>query len=304
MTSLTKCLPALVLFISLNNIALGQISYLDSIHTKKQTYSYFMRTITKDNIIEIEADFDEKLEVVRQSIYSDRIVVFKTISENVLQEFHFDNHTGNLIDRIQRKTSLPKFEYFFQSENIIGTIEHSFLDELDFKDYKPKGIDIETIVVRLFHKGKEVSKIYHADSVNKFECKYFEIVQDCVKRYIEYEKDKNQNQIFLTETYSKWTSEEKANYHYGLILFQDRMQGGFPSRYKNPAAMYLSKWFIDNFSEFDSNIFSTIEQIAKSFDIDTTYLNEMIKYDIDSDEWQTFAAKLNLLNKYGADGSY
>ena len=256
-----------------------------------------MRTITKNNLIEIEADFGEKLEVVKQSFYSDRIIIFKTISENVLQEFHFDNQFGNPIDRIQRKTSLPKFEYFFQPENIIGTIEHNFLDELDFKDYKPKGIDIETIVVRLFQKGKEISTSYHTHPVNKFEDKYFETVQDRVKSYIEDEKAEIKNQIFLTETYSKWSSKEKANYHYGSILFQDRMQGGYPSGYKNPAATYLSKWFIDTFSEFDSNIYLTIEQIAKSFNIDTTYLNEMIKYDINSGEWQTIATKLNLLDK-------
>ena len=71
-----------------------------------------MRTITDNNIVEIEAEFEEKLEVVRQSIYSDRIIVFKTLSEEILQEFHFD----------KKFIFVPNCQFYVHHSLAVGTI--------------------------------------------------------------------------------------------------------------------------------------------------------------------------------------
>lgn len=254
-----------------------------------------MTTSTINNKIEIIADIDEELKIFRDTVYPDRIIVFKTIEPDILQEFHFDKSTGQLLDREKRRMSLPKFEYSFDNHKIVGIVEHKFLDELDFNGFKPKGIDIETITVKLFENGQEVKTAFHMHPVNQFSKEHYDTVKDTVDRFIENAKAENENLIFLRETYSKWSSEKKANYHYGQILFQDRMQGGYPSIYKNPAADYLSKWFIDTFQKYDNNIFHTLELIAKSFAIDTIHLQEMVKYDTKSDNWKKFAEELELL---------
>lgn len=254
-----------------------------------------MKTAIINNKLEIVADKDEDLKVFRNTAYTDRIVVFKAAKLDVIQEYHFDKSTGHLLEREIRKMTLPKFEYTFDEYQIVGIIEHKFLDELDFNGFKPKGIDIETIVVKLFKNGQAINSAYHMHPVNQFPNEYYKTVKNSVDSYIETEKAKKENLTFLQDTYSKWSSEEKANYHYGQILFQDRMQGGFPSIYKNPAADYLSKWFIDTFQKYDNNILFTLELIAKSFSIDTTHLTEMIKYDTKSEDWKRFANKLNLM---------
>lgn len=70
---------------------------------------------------------------------------------------------------------------------------------------------------------------------------------------------------------------------------------GYSSGYKNPAAPYLSKWFIDTYSLHDNDIYSTLQQIAVMFEIDTKLLSQMIKYETKSNEWQELARKLNLI---------
>lgn len=207
----------------------------------------FMTTSTINNKTEIIADIDEELTIFSETVYPDRIIVFKTIEPDVIQEFHFDKSTGQLLDREKRRMTLPKFEYSFDNHKIVGIAEHKFLDELDFNGFKPKGIDIETITVKLYENGHEVNSAFHMHPVNQFSKEYYHTVKDSVDRFIENAKAKNENLTFLQETYSKWSSEEKANYHYGQILFQDRMQGGFPSIYKNPAADYLSNGLLTHF---------------------------------------------------------
>jgi len=198
-----------------------------------------------NNNLEIIADNGEALSVFRQTIYSDRIVVFRTIDNDTLREVHFDKHSGALIDRAGRQATLPKFEYQFDKFQLKGIIEHRFLDELDFKDFKPKGVDIETITVSLFRDDKRVSHSLNLHPVNKFPANYFESVQSCVDRFVADEQAKIKYELFLKDEYSKLTTQEKANFHHGEILFEDRMQGGYPSGFKNPAAAYLSRWFAE-----------------------------------------------------------
>lgn len=256
-----------------------------------------MKAILKDSVIEILHDDSEELSIYRETIYSDRIVVFKTIAKDIYQEIHFSKSTADLIDRECRKEKLYKTEYFFNDSQIKVIIEHKFLDELDFPDFKPNGIDVETIIVRLLKDDIELNSYLHLHPVNKYPETYFETARDSVERYLEVEKSNLEHKNFLLNTYSKWTTKEKANYHYGAILFQDRMQGGEPSRFTNPAADYLSKWFIETYQPYDNDILSTLRLIAEMFEIDTIYINEMIKYKSNSSEWNYYASKLNLINR-------
>jgi hypothetical protein len=255
-----------------------------------------MKAVFNNNILDIVPDDGEELSVFRETVYKNRVIVFKKVSTNVLQEFHFDKSTGELVSRQKRKDTLPKFKYVFEEHNIQGEIEHKFLDEIDFKDYKPQGIDIETVFIKLTKDGKVICEGGHWDPINQTSDSYFERVERTVQSHIENEQFKSERLLFLKDTYSKWTLEEKARYQYNLILFHDRMQGGYPSAYKNPAATYFSKWFIDTYSPFDNNIISTLKKIAKMFEIDTKYLTEMIQFDITSSEWKEYARKLDLLS--------
>ncbi len=169
------------------------------------------------------------------------------------------------------------------------------MDEIDFKGYKPKGIDIETIIIKAIIDSKEIDLIYQTKATNKSSDNFYELAKESIDNYLEIEKYKIEELLFLKDTYSKMTTKEKANFHFSEINFQNRMQGGFPSGYKNPAATYLSKWFLDIYRPYDDEILKTIELIANEFDIPTIYLNEMTKYDPQSSEWKSYATKLNLL---------
>ena len=254
-----------------------------------------MTTTFNKNILEIIPDEGEELCIFRKTIYPDRVVVFKTIDKDTLQEIHFDRLSGFLIDRESRKKNLAKSIFKFKDNKITSIIEHKFLDEIDFKGYKPKGIDIETIIIKAIIDSKEIDLIYQTNATNKSSDNFYELAKESVDNYLKNEKYKEERSIFLKDTYSKLTTKEKVNYHFSEIHFQNRMQGGFPSGYKNPAATYLSKWFIDTYKPYDENILNTIGLLANEFDIPTTYLNDMIKYDVQSLEWKSYASKLNLL---------
>ena len=68
-----------------------------------------MKAMINNGLLEILTEPREELEVFKNSVYSDRVIVFKTIKEDVLQEFHFDTSTGNLINRAARKLHLPRY---------------------------------------------------------------------------------------------------------------------------------------------------------------------------------------------------
>lgn len=245
----------------------------------------------------ILSEQSDKFSVYRDTIYSDRIVVFEAIDKDVLREYHFDKISGKLIDREQRQHTLASIEYTFDKHGIKGIAQHVFLDTLEFSDYKPKGIDIETIVVRLFKDQKEIRKGLRKHPVNKFPNDYFNSIKSSVDWFIDEENARSEKEVFLNTVYSKWRTKDKVNYHYSQILFQDRMQGGLPSGYTNPASVYLSKWFFDEYQMYDKKIMKTLKLLAIKCKIDTKYLSEMIKYDIDSPEWKTFAEKLKLIEE-------
>ncbi|MCL5247775.1 hypothetical protein M4I21_18355 [Cellulophaga sp. 20_2_10] len=252
-----------------------------------------MKTIFRNNQINIISENGEELEVFRETIYENRIIVYKVIDENTLEEIHLNKLDGKIITRKDRQTKLPKFEFLFDNEKII--IKHKFLDELDFNGFEPKGINIETIVINGFRKDKEIGGFIHWHPINKVPNTYHKDAQGALESFLGSEKSKKKENDFLKNKYAKWTTKEKANYHYGAILFEDRMQGGFPSGYSNPASTYLSKWFIDTYKDFDEDIMSTLRLISELFSIRTKYLDKMILLDFTSPEWKKYADKLGLL---------
>lgn len=256
-----------------------------------------MKTAINNQILEIIPDDGEELTICRQTIYPDRVVVFNTIEKDVLQEIHFDKTTGDIMDREKRKQALPKFEYLFDESGIKAYVEHRFLDELDFKDYKPKGIDIETTTVRLVRANMEDRLYLHSHPINKSSSDYRESAKYCVETLLHTEAAQAGYKTFLKETYSKLSTKEKANYHYGQIYFADRMQGGYPSGYSNPAASWFSSWFIETYGPYDDDVFATLRSIAALFNIDTRYLSEMVKYPTRSQKWKAYARELSLLEE-------
>jgi hypothetical protein len=63
-----------------------------------------MRAILKDGVVEIVPDDSEELSIYRETVYPDRIVVFKTMAEDVCQEVHFGMSTAVLIDRASQSS--------------------------------------------------------------------------------------------------------------------------------------------------------------------------------------------------------
>ena len=73
-------------------------------------------------MLEIIPDEGEELFIFRETIYPDRVVVFKTIDKDTLQEIHFDKFSGFLIDRESRKKNLAKSIFKFEDNKITGIV--------------------------------------------------------------------------------------------------------------------------------------------------------------------------------------
>jgi hypothetical protein len=136
----------------------------------------------------------------------------------------------------------------------------------------------------------------HTVKINKEPYDYLQIAKEVLERYLEGIKDKEKAESFLRVEYSNMNSSDKVNYLYGQILFGDRMQGGYPTKYKYPVVPYVSKWFIDTYGKYDSNCFQTITKLLDKFEVKCSEINEMLKHDTNSNEWNELAIKNNLLN--------
>jgi len=254
-----------------------------------------MKPVFRNNEINIISENKENLEIFKETIYKDRIVIFKIINVDTLEEIHLNKHDGKIITRDHRQTKLPKFEFLFDDEQVKIIIEHKFLDKLDFKELKSKGINIEAIVINGFRKNKKIGSLIHYHPINKTPNTYEKDAQMAFEHFLENENSIRKENDFLQNKYSKWTTKEKANYHYGAILFEDRMQGGFPSGYSKPASKYLSKWFIDTYKDFNKDIMLTLKLISELFKIETKYLDKMVLLNFTDPKWKEYAAKLGLL---------
>lgn len=245
--------------------------------------------------IKYKLNKDESLIYNNDSVYKDRVIVFKVKGNEYIEEYHFNKKDEEFISTEERKSTLAKFEYFFEKYGINAIIKHEFNDNVDFGAIEFKGVNIEIITIKLkYHNGREKSTVFYG-AANRNQVNYFKRVNNMVKNAIKSDKDKKEYEEFLINKYSKMTSIEKANYHYGQISFFERMQGGIPTKDKNPATSYFSKWFIDQFGKYDNSIIGTLEELAKIYKVDNQYLNEMVKYSIDKKEWKNYARKINLI---------
>jgi hypothetical protein len=136
----------------------------------------------------------------------------------------------------------------------------------------------------------------HTVKINKEPYDYLKIATDVLERYLEGVSDKVEAESFLSDKYSNMSSSEKVNYLYRQILFEDRMQGGYPSKYKYPVVPYMSKWYADSYGKYDSNYFETIKNLLDKFEVKCSDIDKMLEYDMKSGEWNKLATKNKLLN--------
>ena len=229
--------------------------------------------------------------------YFNRIIKFEYDEECVLNEIHFDKKSNTLLDRVYRKNTLPQFRFDFPEHQLWVEIKHQFLDEMDFAVIEFEGINIETITSELFdYNGKSKSLILHTVEINKEPYNYLKIANQILKQYQETIKSNDTQESFLKDEYQQFNPKEKVDYLYGQILFEDRMQGGYPSKYKYPVASYVSKWFVDSYGKYDSDYPKTIATLLDKFNLKCADINEMLKYETTSSEWIKLAIKNQLLN--------
>jgi hypothetical protein len=229
--------------------------------------------------------------------YSNRTITFETTIDGVLNEIHFDKNSNSQLSREYRFETLPKFRFDFPEKKICIEIKHQFLDEIDYGGVMFDGINIETIISEVFDdNGNSKSLTKHTIKINKEPYNYLKIATEVLERYLEGIKDKEQAESLLRDKYSNLNSSEKVNYLYGQILFEDRMQGGYPTKYKYPVVPYISKWFVDSYGKYDSDYYKTITKLLDKFEVKCSETNEMLKYDTKSDEWNKLATKSKLLN--------
>jgi hypothetical protein len=82
--------------------------------------------------------------------YSNRLIRFKTTTDGVLSEIHFDKKSNSELSREYRFETLPKFRFDFPEKKLWIEIKHQFLDELDFGGVTFDGINIATITSEVF----------------------------------------------------------------------------------------------------------------------------------------------------------
>lgn len=244
---------------------------------------------------EILPEQGEQLIICKDTVYANRIVVFKTVADNVQQEIHLDSSSGRVIDREKRRAGFPKFEYSFAEQGLTAIVEHVFLDELQDLDYRPPGIDIETTTVRLLRGVREISLGKHLHPVNKFPPAHFEHAKSSVEWHVGMEESEIAFEAFLRDEFSTLNTDQKVRHLRYQIGFEDRMQGGYDSGYSSHIASYLSKWYMDTYGRYDRRPIRTLKRVARSFDVGTRYLKQMVRYDVDSAEWRSYASKIGLL---------
>ena len=100
---------------------------------------------------------------------------------------------------------------------------------------------------------------------------------------------------FPINKYVEMNLDEKINYLSSHIHFGARMQGGFEYSYISHVIPYISKWYVDTFSKFDSTYLITLNMLVREFKVDTECVEEMIQFDYSSTEWFQLAKKYNLI---------
>lgn len=258
-----------------------------------------MKIIRHNDHLDIVPEEGEEITVHRETVYPDRIVVFKRLSGAAWQEIHFDKNNGALISREDRERTLPSFQYHFDEAGMVAVIDHIFIDEANTNAWSYPDRDVEITRIRLFRDARVVRYCTEIDRINARTVNHLEKAKRQVDALLQQEATNQQYDKFLRETYVHWAPEHKIEYHYRRIRFEDKMQGGYPSGYTSPAAPYFSKWFMDTFAAYNPDCIGTLRGIAQQFNIPVTnaLLQEMVRYETHSDEWRDIAGQLGLLDK-------
>ena len=229
--------------------------------------------------------------------YFNRIIKFDYDDDGVLNEVHFDKKSNIELNRAYRKNTLPQFRFDFPEHHLYVEIKHQFLDEMDFQEIQFEGVNIESITSELFDlNGNSKSLILHTVEINNEPYDYIKIANQILEHHQETIQTHDQKESFLKEEYLEFTSMEKVNYLYQQILFEDRMQGGYPSKYKYPVAPFISKWFVDTYGKYDPSYQETIIKLLDKFNVKCSEISDMLKYETKSTEWNKLAIKNKLLN--------
>ena len=107
-----------------------------------------------------------------------------------------------------------------------------------------------------------------------------------------------EHEVFMNRKYSNWTSEQKVEYWYGKLLFQNKMQTQVTEGIDNFGLYIMNKKTKEKLLNYEKNWEDFIEKYCNKFGIPIQIGSRLFELNGDEDEWKLLAKKIGYIEEY------
>lgn len=220
--------------------------------------------------------------------YPERLIILETKKGEYLEprETHVNKETAEIISIEKREKSLLSGklelndEYFMRYERVIR--KNGYENEIQ------EIVNKTTNEVELKSESHLANREIQSDDNRRESFKHFMLRK----------KSKTEHEVFMNEKYRNWTSEEKVDYWYSKLLFQDKMQTQVTEGIGNFGLYIMNKKTKKNLLNYEKNWEDFVAKYCDKFRIPVQIGNRLFELNGDEDEWKLLAKKVGYIEEY------
>ena len=220
--------------------------------------------------------------------YPGRLIILETKRGRYIEprETHINKETAEVITIEKRENSLLRGEldlddnYFMKYKRVIR--RHGYENE------------IQEIINKTTNEVEDRSESYLANRGIQGNDKR----RERFKHFLLKKKSKNEHELVMNSKYRNWTSEEKVEYWYGKLLFQDKMQTQVTEGIGNFGLYIMNKRTKEKLLNYEINWEDFLQKYCDKFRIPIPIGNRLFELNGDEDEWRLLAKEVGYIEEY------
>jgi len=236
----------------------------------------------------LPTDEYDKVQQFTNYAYPERLIILETRRGKYIEprETHINKETAEIITTEKRENNLLSGEldldddYFMKYRRVIR--KNGFENE------------IQEIINKTTNEVEQKSESYLANRGIQSDDKR----RESFKYFLLKKKSKKEHEVFMNRKYRNWTSEEKVEYWYSKLLFQDKMQTQSTEGIGNIGLYIMNRKRKEKLLNYEKNWEDFLEKYCSKFSIPIQIGNRLFELNGDEDEWKLLAKKVGYIEEY------
>ena len=118
------------------------------------------------------------------------------------------------------------------------------------------------------------------------------------ERFMLLRNSKIKHELFLEKEYSRWTSEQKVQYWYGRLQFQNKMQSEVTKGIGNFGLYIMNRKAKEKLLKYEENWEGFLKKYCVKFGIPIQIVRRLFELNGNEEEWKLLAKKVGYVEGY------